>query len=210
MNKNEEARDLCRAEKKGIAAGRTPPCVLCGTEVLGATFHDFKFDEARTLIDWPVCPNHVVPFATRNLAPCHVLRLREIAGGDTFLTHGDFYDERGNSLQPIGRGRRRAQRSASSASFKTRRQATMRYQFPCVIFVDPGPGMEIIDNEQTHSAVITDVLDAIDEACASIECMLANSEQNDSGRRWYFTINVLRQPGATLKPAVGPSKGVQS
>lgn len=77
------------------------PCVLCGSPILGATIHDFKFDEKRTNIDWPVCPNHLATWVVRRLTPVEVKMLRQIAGCETFATHEDFYDEDGNSVQPM-------------------------------------------------------------------------------------------------------------
>ena len=76
-------------------------CVLCGCDVKGVTIHDFKFDKARTDVDWQLCPNHGLTWALRRLTPEQVKRVRELAGGETFHTHGDFYDEAGRSLQPV-------------------------------------------------------------------------------------------------------------
>jgi len=85
-------------DKVAKAAGydKERPCVLCGHPLLGATIHDFKFDEKRTRIDWPVCPNHLATWVVRRLTPEQVKMLRQIAGCETFATHEDFYDEDGN------------------------------------------------------------------------------------------------------------------
>lgn len=84
--------------KKGKKFG----CVLCGCEVKGVTVHDFKMDEKRTEVDWQLCPNHALLWMLRRLAPSQVKMVREKAGGDTFHTHGDFYDKDGKSVQPVG------------------------------------------------------------------------------------------------------------
>lgn len=78
-------------------------CVLCGCEVKGITVHDFKFNASRTEVDWQLCPNHAIIWMMRRLQPDQVKKIRELAGCDTFATHGDFYDEAGNSVQPVGR-----------------------------------------------------------------------------------------------------------
>jgi len=77
-------------------------CVLCGCEVKGITVHDFKMDKKRTEVDWQLCPNHAFPWVSRRLTPGQVRELRKMAEGDTFHTHGDFYDELGRSVQPVG------------------------------------------------------------------------------------------------------------
>lgn len=78
------------------------PCVGCGNhEVAGITAHDFRFDADRTEIDWAFCPNCMLAFALRRLAPRVVRRMRQVAGCGTFYTHDDFYDEEGVSIQPV-------------------------------------------------------------------------------------------------------------
>jgi hypothetical protein len=77
-------------------------CVLCGCGVKGITVHDFKLDKKRTEVDWQLCPNHALLWVLRRLTPEQVLKVRKLAGGDTFATHGDFYDHVGNSVQPVG------------------------------------------------------------------------------------------------------------
>lgn len=77
------------------------PCTQCGfDEVAGITVHDFKFNKEHDRIDWPFCPNCAFPYVMRNLNPDTIVRMGEIAGGDTFATHGDFYDEEGYAVQP--------------------------------------------------------------------------------------------------------------
>lgn len=76
-------------------------CVLCGCDIKGITVHDFKFDDERTEVDWQLCPNHAIFWMLRRLSPEQVQKIRELAGGDTFHTHGDFYDKEGNSIQPV-------------------------------------------------------------------------------------------------------------
>ena len=76
-------------------------CALCGCEVEGITVHDFKMNKARTRVDWQLCPNHSLPWMLRRLTHAQVGMIRKIAGGETFHTHGDFYDEAGNSVQPV-------------------------------------------------------------------------------------------------------------
>jgi hypothetical protein len=75
-------------------------CDSCGVNVSVCTVHDFKFDEIRTGIDWHLCPTCSVAWALRNLPAKTILKFREVAGMDTFLTHEDFYDEKGNACQP--------------------------------------------------------------------------------------------------------------
>ena len=81
-------------------------CVLCDAQVRGATFYDFKFNKERTQLSWDMCPNHTIRCAMRMLSNSDVLLLRNLAGGETFITHDDFYDENGESLQPIGNARK--------------------------------------------------------------------------------------------------------
>ena len=76
-------------------------CVLCGCETKGITVHDFKFDKARTDVDWQLCPNHSLTWLLRRLEPEQVEKVRSIAGCETFHTHGDFYDAEGYSVQPV-------------------------------------------------------------------------------------------------------------
>ena len=77
-------------------------CVICNHDSIGATFHDFKFDKDGTPIHWALCRNCTVLMANLSLESWMVKKLWGIAGGETFLTHYDFYDEDGNALQPSG------------------------------------------------------------------------------------------------------------
>ena len=70
-------------------------CVLCGSLVPGVTIHDFKMNAKRTEVSWMLCPNHAAIWIMHRLTPDQVLRLRKLAGGDTFHTHEDFYNEKG-------------------------------------------------------------------------------------------------------------------
>lgn len=83
---------------EGVSEGK--PCVLCGSPSC-ATLHDFKFDKKHTDIDWPVCRKHLDSWIKRHLLPEEVLKIRKLAGCDTFDTHDDFYDQEGNSIQPV-------------------------------------------------------------------------------------------------------------
>jgi hypothetical protein len=74
-------------------------CHLCSSVMKGITVHDFMMGKGRSEIDWQLCPNHALVWVMRQLEPSDVLKIRSLAGGDTFHTH--FYDEAGNSLQPI-------------------------------------------------------------------------------------------------------------
>lgn len=79
-------------------------CVLCGCGVKGITVHDFKMDKDRTEVSWMLCPNHAIIWMLRRLTPEQVKEIRKLAEGDTFHTHGDFYDEEGRSVQPVTTG----------------------------------------------------------------------------------------------------------
>ncbi len=79
---------------------QTRKCVLCGEEVVDATIHDFMLDYTRRELDWDLCPNDLIRWVGRRLTPVEVKKLRKLAGGDTFHTNSDFYDEDGNTLQP--------------------------------------------------------------------------------------------------------------
>lgn len=76
-------------------------CVFCGSPT-SATIHDFKFDEERTRVDYEVCANHLVLLALCHLPKADVQKLRGLVDGEVFYTHGDFYDEDGEALQPKG------------------------------------------------------------------------------------------------------------
>ena len=77
-------------------------CVFCGcADIKGITVHDFKMDKKRTGVDWQLCPNHAITWMLRQLTPEQVEMIRNIAGGDTFHTHGAFYNSDGVSIQPI-------------------------------------------------------------------------------------------------------------
>ena len=76
-------------------------CVLCGCAVKGITVHDFKFDAQRTDVDWQLCPKDAIGWLLRRLTPYQVLKIRKLAGGETFHTHSDFYNNNGKSLQPV-------------------------------------------------------------------------------------------------------------
>jgi len=76
-------------------------CALCGCGIRGVTAHDFKMDKARTRLSWDLCPNHALPWMMRRLMPAQVREIRRQAGGETFHTHGDFYDGKGRSVQPV-------------------------------------------------------------------------------------------------------------
>ncbi len=75
-------------------------CVLCGAEVVDATIHDVLMEDTSRELDWDLCPNDLIRWVGRRLTPVEVKRLRKLAGGETFHTHSDFYDEDGNTLQP--------------------------------------------------------------------------------------------------------------
>jgi hypothetical protein len=77
-------------------------CVFCDRPFPAATIHDFKFDDARTPFDYAVCANHLTLLAMLRLPHADVLKLRLLARGDVFNIHDDFYDEKGNALQPRG------------------------------------------------------------------------------------------------------------
>lgn len=75
-------------------------CVVCGVKIAGITLYDFKLDEERTRLTWDFCPNHAILAVGHCLPSGVVMRMREIAGCETFATHDDFYDEVGNAVQP--------------------------------------------------------------------------------------------------------------
>jgi hypothetical protein len=75
-------------------------CLLCDSQKVAALIHDFKFDEERTHVEYSVCLYHCKRLIRKNLKPADVLKMRAHFGIDTFQIHDDFYDEKGNALQP--------------------------------------------------------------------------------------------------------------
>jgi len=79
------------------------PCFLCPPGAFGpvqsdATVHDFKFDKKSTPVEWPCCDRHARAFQRHRLTPPEVKKLIAHAGV-TFMTHDDFYNEDGESIQ---------------------------------------------------------------------------------------------------------------
>lgn len=80
-------------------------CCICESGVTGCTVYDFRMDDARTEIEWHFCRNcsltHAVPLIRCALNREQFRAMVKMAGGLTFLTHEDFYNEKGRALQPM-------------------------------------------------------------------------------------------------------------
>lgn len=100
-----KAPERAKLAALGEFADQKMECCLCSANGIAnsavATVHDFKFNEARTDVQWHVCEIHARTFERLNLHPNDVKALTKIAGvRETFMTHSDFYDEDGNAVQP--------------------------------------------------------------------------------------------------------------
>jgi len=94
--------------KLGKLVASEGPCVIC--KALGGSIPslkhggagkivEYKFDFARTEIEYSCCVEHMKAIADLNLRPNEVKALQGLFGV-TFNTHDDFYDEDGNAVQP--------------------------------------------------------------------------------------------------------------
>ena len=98
------ATELEQAEQAMCAHARwierQPPCLLCGCCESSATIHDF---DGRNNIDIEVrlCANCLIGFTLLRLTPEQVAKWRAYAGGETYYTHGDFYNPDGVAVQPM-------------------------------------------------------------------------------------------------------------
>lgn len=75
-------------------------CVCC-TRPSCAIEHDFRFDEERTRVSYPVCRNHFIRLNRRNLEKAAFFKIKEFAKDITFNIHDDFYHPlTGKAFQP--------------------------------------------------------------------------------------------------------------
>lgn len=81
----------------GPVAGKK--CLVCAGDAV-AQMHDFLAVGERRTVEYHLCREHFVGIELRNLKPKAVQQLRKHFNGDTFLTHDDFYDGKGNAVQP--------------------------------------------------------------------------------------------------------------
>lgn len=95
------AVDVEAPTERDVEAGSGLECAACGALKNAAMLNDFIVDEPdRRSVKWPACAECLRQTAMLNLTPMKVKNLRAYAEGELFSTHGDFYDEFGNAVQP--------------------------------------------------------------------------------------------------------------
>lgn len=85
--------------QKRKQTSQNPSCVCCGKPACSLQY-DFRFDDARTHVEYPVCRKHFIGIYSRNLDKKAFLAIKEFAQHITFNIHDDFYTDAGCAVHP--------------------------------------------------------------------------------------------------------------